>query len=331
MIAEHAEVTLARRPPVSSLFKAVAFLLLLFLALFGMYAMVASDRELLNPAAGSVFWFRVGFLILMGLFALWMLLLLIRIFSRWTLPRAGIFYSHHQLSFRVPKLQRWWNPLLRIQEVEILPVSIRDTRFTVHGKSTLTIESDTEQIRVPSGTFAVGGYTLDAKIRGLVSRESGRDLSCEPQRIWVPSAKVRLTMVILGILFLPGPLVVIPILLSANPAALVNSATLFTPVLFAGLALLTLSFVYSGSVVIDPRGIFREKGGTVSFLSWDALAEGRVRRHAEAITLGLWSHLDIESATSFKRGPECRIRLSRILGLGFPLKEIERALPNRHG
>lgn len=58
MIAEHAEVTLARRPPVSSLFKALAFLLLLFLALFGMYAMVASDRELLNPAAGSVFWFR---------------------------------------------------------------------------------------------------------------------------------------------------------------------------------------------------------------------------------------------------------------------------------
>jgi hypothetical protein len=266
-------------------------------------------------------------MILFGIFGLWMLVLVIRLSSRWAQTDAGVYVISSGFRFAIPHERGWWYPFLELLEKDVPIAELRSAHFNISEKSTLTLETDKEKIDIPSGTFQVGGYTLDAMIR---QSTGDRIKPIESEKVWSASLGVRMVMIVIGLILTLGPAILIGIFGTAdNPEAFDSASKVSAPFFIAGIALLALSVIHGGQVVVDGRGVFFERGGKVSFISWEALAGGRVTYRREALTLGLWSHLSIETHATFRRRADCRIRLTRIAGLGFPLRKIEKLLTNR--
>ncbi len=318
---------LAGRPPYGSLLKAAILLGLVVIAAFIIVAMITSEKNLLDPQAGGVFWFRVVVMVLFGIFGLWMLVLFIRQLSRWALTGAGVYVSEAGFRFAIPHERGWWYPVLKIEEKDVPIVGLRDSHFDTSDKSTLTVKTDEDEIEIQSGTFHVGGYTLDSRLRQSTS-DTLKPI--EPEKVWSASLGVRMVMIVIGLILFLGPGILIGIFgLAGSPGAIESASKASAPLFIAGIALLALSVLHRGQVVVDGRGVFFERGGKVSFISWEALAGGGVKYRREMLTFGLWSNLSIETHSTFKRKADCRIRLTRIAGLGFPLRKIEKFLTSR--
>ena len=131
-----------------------------------------------------------------------------------------------------------------------------------------------------------------------------------------------LAMIVVGIALLILPAAVLTAFGSDNERAMEAGAKVMTPLMIGGLAILILSLFYRGLVAVDDRGVFFERSGKVSFLGWEDLAKGSVRYQKEAFALGLWVNLILSSEEGILKSPACKISLSRVVGLGFPLKEI---------
>jgi hypothetical protein len=312
---------LARRPPLTSLLKAAVLIAMAALAIFGIIAIITSEKNFLDPQFAGIFWVFVIFIGILGVFGLWMLALFIRQVSRWVISGAGVYSGAGGFRFGIPRTQAWWNPLLKVEDKEVQLTAVHGTHFNTSDKSTLMVETEDKKIEIPSGVFSTGGYTLDYRIRELVG---GMLRPVKPEKIWSASLGIRIVMIVIGLL-----LIAFFVAMAQTIQAGSDSAKGLTPFFIGGIAFFLLSLVHRGRVVVDVRGLFYERNGKVSFISWEALEKGKVKYHREMLTLGLWSDLLIESASKFTRKADFRLRLTRIAGLGFPLRKIEEMLMSR--
>ena len=317
---------LAHRPPRSSLLRLAIFLALFYLAAWAVVGMITSEKNLLDPAA-SLFYWRVGFLILFaGLALLWAFKSL-RIVSRWLLSEAGIFLQEGTISFRIPVPRDRWNPFLTVRRTDVPLNSIRKTSLSVGRASTLSVETDSGTIEIPSRQFGVGGNTLDSYLRELAGKgnPSGEFKPVASLKSWIAGSGKRTAILFVSLLLTLGPTVVIVALsMVGNDNAVFAASKLFGAPMVAGFCFLVFSATYRGRVALDERGVFYERGGKTTFLSWEIVKEGKVEYSEEA--LGLWKTLLILGRPQGKRLKEFRIRLNRSVGLGWPLKEIEQAI-----
>ncbi len=325
---------LARRPPLGLLGKVCLLLLAAMLPLSALIQAIHNRGDFVVPGANWLLAAFVGFLALTGLSTLGLLLWALRVLSRFFLAHAGIYVRESTILFRIPCALKWWSPLYRLAVTEIPLADLRRTQFTVATKSRWTIQTDHAAIEIPAATFRIGSYTLDTELREILAEKlPGGRLAptlapLRPERAWVASRGRRLAMVIVGLLLIVA-LVAGFAWLPGNEAAIESFSKLCAAPFILGAAMIALSFLYRGRLIVDPRGFFYENGGAVCFLSWEALSQATICITSPALGLGLWQDLDIRSQCSFLSGAKYRIRFNRILGLGFPLREIESVLTTR--
>ena len=111
-----AETVLARRPPLGSLLRAFIFLNIGLGPISAMVMLALTKKELFDPSLGGVFWARVGMMVAAAILALVMLVLVLRVASRWVMSRAGVYVRGADVVFNIPRREAWWHPTLTLEE-----------------------------------------------------------------------------------------------------------------------------------------------------------------------------------------------------------------------
>ncbi len=328
---------LAQQPPPKLLVQVALLYLAAFLAYAGMLTLFIYKNTLLAPWAT----WRVGLyvlaLALAAILALWFLFHGVRVASRFFLPDAGVYVHPGKVLFQLPRVRAWWNPFHGLRTIEVPFADICHLHFSVATRSRLTVLTDHSAVEIPSGTFEIDNYALDARLRQVLagafsgSAKTEALTPLEPKRRWTASVNQRLLTAVLGLAFMLGPLAVLGCVarfLQGNTDVVVLAfLELFCLLsLLHGAAAVALAVLGGGTLVMDARGLFWENGGNLCFLSWEALSHGLVRLGYPALGMGLWKGLTLRTQPSFNSGAPCKVRLGNFLGMGFPLGEVGSSL-----
>ncbi len=302
-----------KRPPHGTL---IGFVIYAAIAL-GAFAILKGfydDREkLFSPTTGSIIYGRYGFVIVVAICGLLLVAACVRIVQRWT-SSAQIRIEGGDVVLRLPKHRPWW---LLVQpgvvETRIPVASIRALRILPLNPAVLEIEAD-QTICVPSKVFATGVYSIDAALREEIGSGAWPHPTAKVGDFatWQTSHLVRIMMPVGGL-----ALIAVAVVISAALGPTGGGKVAFLPFIF-GLGLLIAVGFYRGRVILDPRGMFYERGGTTTYLAWSEL--DRKSLEVKSNLGGAWKELRITTAknSTIKQ----QVSLNRILGLGFPLVEI---------
>jgi len=222
-------------------------------------------------------------------------------FSRKT--AVGVRIKGDSIEFRIPVERSRWNPLLKMHIVETPLNEISVTTFNDERRASLLIKTPQETICIPSGTFAIGGYSLEQQLRGHCP---GIQPSVSDTVIWRASPKTRIALLAIG-----------SVIFAATATLIVIGITLRLVFLFLsvfGLGPIFLSMLYGGKIVVDSRGIFYERSGKLIFISWKSFACIKV-----SDDLGIIN-------TKIKGKHKQTISFSNMLGMGFSHHEIQETI-----
>ncbi|MHC4917082.1 MAG: hypothetical protein ACYTGB_16505 [Planctomycetota bacterium] len=315
------------------LFKAFIYLNIGLWPITPMVVLALTKEGFLDPAAeGDAAYFRMGFMVAGVLLALWMLVLVLRIVSRWMISGAGIFVRDGEVSFKIPRPSAWYSPLLTVEEKTFPLSAVKGTGFTAATDSRLTVQAESEEIEIPPGTFAEGPCAIEAGLREAVGGELRPE---KPGGEWSMSSAARRTAWIIIAVILGGPIAgvaVMEVFKIKNDVAMGVFAGVFGLGFLLSFFLLFLLIGSGGRLLFDSRGVFYERRGKVSFAPWDMLDPTCIDSPTQPM-IGLiwllWNTLEIKTKSGLLKRAACRISLNRFMGLGFPLGEIEEVLSKR--
>ncbi len=313
-------ITLAHTPPQSSIVTGLFHLLVLICPVWLAWLMFTGKQSPWNTSDRGI----AGILLFVfGVWAAFHLLSLVPIIQRWVFAfgqRAGVFLKQDTVEFRVPLRRSRWNPLLRMEAMETLLNGLRKTAFDNRRKSSLLIDTERGTICVPSGTFGVGGYTLEEQLR---QHSPGLQPPLSGIVTWQASTKTRLALLGTGAAILTATSILIAFVYSpvygptGDPWKMLGFPTLSLLAFLFGLGSIFLSMIHRGRVVVDSRGVFHERSGTLNFVSWESFQNMKRSNDMGIITLtvkGNWKQA---------------VYLTQVLGMGFPLSEIQETIETK--
>jgi hypothetical protein len=309
---------LAKRPPLGSLLAFVVYAAIAYGLVWIVRYFIDERARLFDDKEGPIVFFRMGFVAAIAIGALLLMVACARIVQRWTMSSCRISIDGDTIVLRLPRRRRWWMPLLpRCEELRIATAEVRALRILPHDPAVLEIEAGTRTAYVPSKLFSVGVFSLDAALREVIGSGKWPHPTARPDELrrWNASTVVQLAMPIVGVALLVASMA----LLIATRGAIGKPA--LVPFVF-GLGLLIAVAFYRGRIVLDARGMFFERGGTTTFVAWSELDVQSLGIRSNL--LGAWNELRVETAKA-STAPQ-RISLNRILGLGFPLRDISSEL-----
>jgi hypothetical protein len=235
-----------------------------------------------------------------------------RNFHRLTV-HAGITAADAGVSLQVPVVPFVMAPYTTVRET-FVPWHEVDRRFTPGKRSKYFIASGRRDTEITPGAFDRSNYEIDNAIAAALQERGLGYGNAPPQQLLAGSSPATLLTVggvVAGLSFVA----MIAIVESAPPLA----GFLSLPFIF-GLALIAMGVLPGSRVIIDPRGIFVERGVELDFIpanSYDSL-----RANFEGMSLGVFKSGKV---TAVVDGKNLRVGFNQVFGFGFPVDDIRTA------
>ena len=225
---------------------------------------------------------------------------------RWSISRVTL--TAGELVVRRPVRWRPHTAAIRVADIQAL-------RFVSGSRAALVIEAKDREVVIPSGLFAVELRDIDAQIRAAAPHDRFPDpVAAVPILVrWAARGSIRGVAIGLGLLVGAIP-IAIPML--GGPFGLMAIAPI---TMIAAIGLFGIAVLYRGSITLDARGVFFARGASTTFIAWPELDVDGLELKDGVVSKTL-------EMKAMKHGPNVKIALTRLLGMGFPVAAIYEAL-----
>lgn len=228
--------------------------------------------------------------------------------------RASVTADAQGILLRLPAVPFVLCPFQVLRE-ESVPWEEADLSFTSGKRSRLLVSSARSGSAIPSGQFRKSLYEIDDRLRSAYEQVGQAQARIESDDAFTGTSPAALLFA--GIACVVGFGIAIVWLMDTGIAL----ANLLSIGAILGVGLIGMGVSPRKRLVIDRRGLFVERGRHLDFIPREILAEARTEYSTWLFGAFESGHVDARVGRS-----KLRIGFNRLLGLGFPVRDIMTAL-----